>query len=65
MTANPITVSPDTPAYIAAEMLSTYKYGALPVVDGETLVGIITVTDILEEFISTEKPKSVVGAVIE
>lgn len=65
MTANPITVSPDTPAYIAAEMLSTYKYGALPVVDGETLVGIITVTDILEEFISTEKPKLVVGAVVD
>ena len=48
MTPNPITVSPDIPAYKAAEMLSTYKFGALPVVDHETLVGIITVTDFLD-----------------
>jgi acetoin utilization protein AcuB len=48
MTPNPITVSPDTPAYKAAEMLSTYKFGALPVVDDEMLVGIITVTDFLD-----------------
>jgi acetoin utilization protein AcuB len=52
MTSNPITVTPDTPAFRAAEMLRTYKFGALPVVDGESLVGIITVTDFLEYFIS-------------
>jgi len=50
MTPNPITVSPDTPAYRAAEMLSMYKFGALPVVDEGTLVGIITVTDFLDYF---------------
>lgn len=48
MTQNPITVTPDTPAYIATEMLSIYKFGALPVVEGDTLVGIITVTDFLD-----------------
>lgn len=48
MTPNPISVSPDTPAHRAADMLSTYKFGALPVVEGDTLVGIITVTDFLE-----------------
>ena len=42
MTPNPVTVSPETPAYRAAEILSMYKFGALPVVDGENLVGIIT-----------------------
>ena len=47
MTANPITVSPDTPAYRAAEMLQTYKFGALPVVEEDTLVGIISVTDFM------------------
>lgn len=51
MTPNPITVTPDTPAARAAEMLSTYKFGALPVVDGDSLVGIITVTDFLDYFI--------------
>lgn len=48
MTPNPITVSPNTPAFRAAEMLRTYKFGALPVVEGDNLVGIITVTDFLE-----------------
>jgi acetoin utilization protein AcuB len=53
MTPNPITVSPDTPAYEAAEMLSMYKFGALPVIDEGTLVGIITVTDFLDYFSQT------------
>src|SRR5690606_6728039 len=48
MTPNPITVAPNTPAYRAAEMLSIYKFGALPVLENETVVGIITVTDFLE-----------------
>lgn len=50
MTPNPVSVTPDTPAYRAAEMLSMYKFGALPVVDEGTLVGIITVTDFLDYF---------------
>lgn len=48
MTPNPITVSPGTPAYRAAEMLSIYKFGCLPVVEEENLVGIVTVTDFLD-----------------
>lgn len=53
MTPNPVTVSPDTPAHRAAEMLALYKFGALPVVEKESLVGIITITDFLE-FIADE-----------
>ena len=52
MTPNPITVMPTTPAYRAAEMLSAYKFGALPVVEKGELVGIITVTDFLDRFAS-------------
>ena len=48
MTPNPITVAPNTPAYRAAEMLSIYKFGALPVLENDTVVGIISVTDFLE-----------------
>jgi acetoin utilization protein AcuB len=48
MTPNPITVTPTTPAYRAAEMLSIYKFGGLPVLENETVVGIITVTDFLD-----------------
>jgi len=50
MTPDPIVVYPDMPAYQAAAMLSSYKFGALPVVDNGTLVGIITVTDFLNYF---------------
>lgn len=50
MTANPMTVSPDMPAYQAAHILSLYKFGALPVIDEGVLVGIITVTDFLDFF---------------
>ena len=50
MTPDPMTVSPDTPAYQAANMLSIYKFGALPVVDKGVLVGIITATDFLDYF---------------
>ena len=50
MTTDPITVMPDTPAYRAAEILAVYKFGALPVVEEDTLVGIITVTDYLNYF---------------
>jgi CBS domain-containing protein len=57
MTPDPITISPDTAAYRAAEILSTYKFGALPVVDRRELVGIITVTDFLGLF-KAEQPRN-------
>lgn len=55
MTTDPVTVTPDTPAAKAAEILSIYKFGALPVVENhksgsKTLVGIVTVTDFLNHF---------------
>ena len=50
MTPAPMTVSPEMPAYQAANMLSIYKFGALPVMDNGALVGIITVTDFLNYF---------------
>jgi acetoin utilization protein AcuB len=52
MTTEPITVTPETPAYRAAELLHIYKFGALPVVDGQALVGILSVSDVLESFAS-------------
>lgn len=56
MTPNPVCIEPDTPAYRAAEMLSAYKFGALPVVESGRLVGIITVTDFLDRF-AAEQPQ--------
>lgn len=62
MTANPMSVAPDSPAYRAAKMLSLYKFGALPVVDEDVLVGIITVTDFLDYFASRQSEPEIDGS---
>ena len=60
MTPNPLTITPETPIYQAARMLSTYKFGALPVVDDDVLVGILTVSDLLDH-LAAEQPDTVVS----
>ena len=47
MTPNPITINIDDSIYEAVKVLGMYKFGALPVMKGNFLVGILTVTDIL------------------
>lgn len=47
MTKNLITVTADTPVSEAVHILHDKKLGCVPVVEGEKLVGIITVTDML------------------
>ena len=47
MTKNLFTVTADTPIVDAASILHDKKLGCVPVVEGERLVGIITVTDML------------------
>ena len=47
MTYPVVTISPDTSIAAAAEMIITKGIGCLPVVDGTTLVGMITKTDLL------------------
>ncbi len=49
MTYDPKTVTTETPIHKVAQIMSAYKYGALPVMDGADLVGIITVTDLLNQ----------------
>ena len=63
MTANPMSVTPETPAYHAAKMLSLYKFGALPVIDEGILVGIITVTDFLDYFAAGQPETVIDGSV--
>jgi CBS domain-containing protein len=47
MTAPPITAAPGVP------VLEALMIGALPVVDGATLIGIITETDLLRAFVKS------------
>jgi acetoin utilization protein AcuB len=51
MIKNPVTVSPDASIEEAARLVYRHKIGGLPVVVGRTLVGIITIVDILAAFI--------------
>jgi acetoin utilization protein AcuB len=51
MSSPPITVAEDAPIEEAARLLIEKGIGALPVLRGETLVGIITETDIFKTFV--------------
>ena len=51
MTTELTTVAPSTPVHEAAKILLEQKVGALPVVEDERLVGIISTSDILRAFL--------------
>jgi acetoin utilization protein AcuB len=50
MTKSVITVDPNRNAVEAARIMLDHKIGALPVVDGGTIIGIMTETDIMRAF---------------
>lgn len=52
MTPAPIIIEPDAPAYQAAQLMLEYFIGCLPVMRGETLVGIVTRSDLLMAFMA-------------
>ncbi len=52
MTANPVTVSPDTPIREVATQFVEHAFHALPVTEGESLKGIVTTTDVIRYLIS-------------
>ena len=52
----PVTVRPEDSLERAAELMLRWKVGGLPVAsDGDTLVGIITYTDLLRAFVAKKK----------
>ncbi len=51
MTRHVIKASPSTPVEEAARLLYENRIGALPVIDGEELVGILTETDLLRALV--------------
>jgi acetoin utilization protein AcuB len=52
MTSAVITVDPSRDVFEAARIMLDHRIGALPVVDGGTVVGIMTETDILRAFVT-------------
>jgi acetoin utilization protein AcuB len=51
MTASVMTIGPDREARDAGRLMLDHKIGALPVIDGGRLVGIVTETDMLRAFV--------------
>ena len=53
---DPVSVKPETTLKEAAELMLRWRVGGLPVVDHqETVVGVITYTDVLREFVGREE----------
>lgn len=48
MTKNPMTIEPEDTLGLAADIFKANKFRALPVVDGQELVGIVTPYDLME-----------------
>ena len=53
MTRSVITIGPDAPIAEAVRLVLAHRIGAIPVLEGERLVGIITETDLLRAFATT------------
>jgi universal stress protein A len=51
MTPNPVAIPPDADAAIAARVMLQHKVRALPVTEGDAVVGVVSVSDVLEDYI--------------
>jgi acetoin utilization protein AcuB len=61
MTEHPVTVAADAPLTLAARVLLDRKIGALPVLDGDRVVGILSLADVLEAFLAWAEPGGQAG----
>ncbi|MEJ2665845.1 MAG: CBS domain-containing protein [Deinococcales bacterium] len=52
MKTSVLTISPDDPIERAALLMNEHKISGLPVVDAGVVVGILTITDLLQAFVS-------------
>ena len=55
MTRSVIAIDPDRDAREAARIMVDHKIGALPVLDGDRLLGIITETDLLRAYVESAR----------
>lgn len=56
MTPDPVTVGEDMPVTDAARVMVERRVGALPVVDGERLVGLVSESDLIMQDVKVEFP---------
>jgi len=55
MTARPRCAAPDTPLSQVAELMESQDVGAIPILDGDRLVGMITDRDIVVRAVAKQK----------
>src|SRR5512133_2899367 len=55
MTARPRCAAPDTPLSQVAELMDSQDVGAIPILDGDRLVGMITDRDIVVRAVAKER----------
>jgi len=60
-----IAATPETPLHEAAELMLAYHIHGLPVVDGERVVGVLTVSDLLRRLLADAEPAELLAAVAE
>ena len=58
MTPEPVTIAPDASIEAAARLMLARRVRALPVVEGSRLVGMLSVTDILEDYVRVSRARS-------
>ena len=56
MTPDPVTVAPDLGVKDAAKLMIERKIGALPVMDGDTMIGLVTEGDLIMQDVRVEFP---------
>jgi len=56
MTADPLAISPDTKVKDAAKLMTEHGIGALPVIEGDRLVGLVTEGDLIMQDVKLEYP---------
>ena len=54
MSADPVTVEPETDLHEAARLIAERRHNRLPVVEHGRLVGVVTRLDVLEAIVSPE-----------
>lgn len=56
MTANPVTATREVSVTDAAKLMVEHRVGAIPVMDGDVLVGIVTEGDLIMQDVKVEYP---------
>lgn len=58
MTPDPVTVGPGLPVKEAARLMAEHRVGALPVMEGDRIVGLVTEDDLIMQDVKVEFPTS-------